>query len=308
MKIRFLAAFVVAYALCVVNTEAAVGSPLPSKLPMMGSDLAFRTWIVTNQMVSVGTYVLYTNDTGLLINGFGYLKGLTFRSESEYQSYVRSNGFRLFMSNSNSFPQTKPLHFLIDVGYYLPDLDSGGPIYVMNVHKQIGLPATVTSNSFVGNIPFQEHAYFRVPDLEAFTVEVRGLYTNSWPRIVGRHDGANLVPPAPLELTTNNYVVLNPWYSVGTNQTEVRISIKVGGKTRWYTQFGESLDSTPAIRLTGNTIECSFARGAIATIETSTNLAYWSSFTNFSDLKGVGSFSVTIPKDQPRKFFRVGIQ
>lgn len=307
---RLIAALMVAFSLCVVSTKGSIGDGPPNKLPMLGSVGAYRGWIVTNQILSVSTSVRYTNGSGLLV-GPGNLKGIKFASEASYQSYIRSNGFRIFSENVNLFDPAKPLFFVVDIGYGLPELDQSGVVLVTRVRKAIGLPSTVTSNSFAESVPFDEHAYVSVPGLQAFRVEVRGLYTNSWPATSGKSSNsgdANVISLFPPELTTNNFVVLNPWYSMATNGTEVRIAIMVNGKTTWYSQFGEVLNNVPTIRLIGNSLNCTFAKGARVAVETSTNMVQWSSFTNFSDLGGVGSISVPMTNDRPRQFFRVGIQ
>lgn len=305
---RLIAAIVVALAFCVVSTKATVGSGPPNKLPMMGSVTAFRSWIVTNQMLSVSVSVRYTNNAGILV-GPGNLKGIKFVSEDSYQSYIRSNGFRIFSENAASFDPSRPLYFVVDIGYGLPDLDPSGVVLVTRVRKPIGLPSTVTSNSFVGSVPFNEHAYVSVPGLQRFTVEVGGEYTYTWAPTAGKvTTNVNVIsPPAP-ELTTNNYVVLNPWYSMGTNQTEVRISVTADGRTMSYSQFGESLNTPPTISLSRGNLSCTFTRGALVSLETSTNLWHWSVMTNWSDLGGIGFSSFSITENQPQQFFKVGIR
>jgi hypothetical protein len=178
------------------------------------------------------------------------------------------------------------------------------------VDTPIGTPSTVTSNSFVNLPARKEYAYIKVPGLQKFVVEVVGLYTNSWPAEVGR---PTQIPPAgfnppqfPVELTTNNYVILNRWYSLGTN--DVTFSITVGFNTRRYNRFGEALNKPPTVTTKSNLIAASFTRWATVSIESSPNNYTWTSITNFVDSSGLGVLSMPMPikKNYPMEFFRVG--
>lgn len=301
---RLIAAIMAAFALGVVNTKGVETQALPASLPI-GSVEAFRSWIVTNQMVSVNNILYFTNTSGVLEGG-GTFGGKNFNSYLAYQQFTGSNSLSLFNQLRSSMDSSKMLRFAVTVKYYIPEL--GGLVQTLLIHTNIGIVSTITSNSFVTAPVENELSYVHVAGLQQFTVEVSGLYTNSWPAIVGRPQQsppAGFTPPIfPPELTTNNYVVLNQWYSMGTN--DVTFSITTDGKTRRYNRFGEAFDRPPVMSIHGNVISASFTRGATITFESSPNLINWNPVATFIDSGAFGNCSIQYNSTQPKLFFRAG--
>ncbi len=295
--------------LCVDSMKGFDQPALPASLPM-GSVEAFRSWIVTNQVIHYNNAIYFTNTSGEL-EGYGNFGAKNFNSYTTYLQFTGSNSFNLFNSRRSAMDPDKMLQFFVTIDYYIPEIAQvgwAGWVRALYLEANVGLVSSITSNSFVTVNPKYEFVYMNVPGLEQFKVEVKGVYSNSWPaQIAGPGTQSDSPTQFPPEFTTNNYVVLNSWYSMGdTNET--RISIKVGGKTRRYTQFGQPLDKNPTVTIKPESLFASFARGAQVTIESSTNMINWTSVTNFSDTKGTGFISLPYTKNQPREFFRVGIR
>ncbi len=301
MKTRFLAIFVIALCFRAVNTEAAVGSPLPNRLSI-GSDAALKEGAVTNGSRSATTLLYYTNNAGQLKVAQLPQGQLQFVSYEAFRMYAISNASKVFNAWKTNMDGGTTLRWIALIGYIEPV--EGNAFYSLISDVKIGPISTITSNLFATSLNLTNNSVIvPVSGLQGFSVEVRGVYTNHWPTTSGR-TGINIVQPPPPELTTNNVVVMNPWYCRGTNATEVRISISAGGTTAWYTQSGDRLG--PSTLSMTNNLSCSFARGAIVQIESSTNLTSWSTVTNFSDLGKVGFISIPINRNRPREFFRVG--
>lgn len=306
MKIRFVPVIILFTSFfCVVNTKGFDSPTLPASLPM-GSVEIFRSWIVTNQIVGVDCSLYFTNKSGEA-EAWGNFGGKTFKTYRAYQQFVATNGLGIFTEHYSTIDLSKSVRFVHGIFYSIPELKPNDIVECLRVNTNIGLASSITSNSFL-NLPTQtEFAQIHVPGLEKFVVEVKGVYTNSWPApIIGPGVQSDSPTKFPTELTTNNYVVLNPWYSIGdTNET--RITIQVGGNIRKYTKFGSPLDKPPVMAITKNYVTASFARGAWVTFETSSDRINWSSITNISDSDGIGSISISYTKNQPQQFYRVGI-
>ncbi len=307
---RLAATILVAFSLCVVNMRGIeVPTGLPDSIKAVGNLEAFRSWIVTNRQVRAN-FALYFTTTQGVYDGLGGSETITFKSYTGFQQYMASNCFRLFNQKQSAMNPTTQVESVFDVAYDQPDLNPNGYTYPISIDTPIGKPITVTSNSFVNLPTRKEYAYIKVPGLKKFVVEVKGLYTNSWPAEIGRPAQIPPIgfnpPQFPPELTTNNYVILNRWYSLGTN--EVTFSITVGPNTRRYNRFGEALDKPPIATISGSNITASFARWATVSIESSSDLSNWSMVTNFVDSNGLGTISMPMPikKNCPMEFFRVG--
>lgn len=307
---RLIAALVVAFSLCVVSTKGVIDPyGLPTSLEAVGSLEKFRSWIVTNQMVRVDYAIYFVNLQGQ--NDFQYnSEGVTFKSHSGFQQFMASNCFRFFNLRRTNMNPTTQVEAVYHASYYLPELNPNRLTDALTVDTAVGIPSAVNSNSFV-NLPTQkEYAYIRVPGLQKFVVEVTGLYTNSWPAESGRP--IQIPPPGfnppqfPTELTTNNYVILNRWYSMGTN--DVTFTITVGPNTRRYNRFGEALNKPPTVTANSGTITASFSRWATVSIESSPDLHTWTTVTNFVDSSGLGTVSLPMPikKTCLMEFFRAG--
>lgn len=307
MKTRFFAALTTAFLfLCVDKTRGTDNQLPPASLPV-GSPTVFRSWIVTNQIVQVNNRLYYTATNGQA-GDWGNFGWKTFSSYPSYQQFTSSNFFRVFNEARTFMDANKQLRQFVLVEYYIPDLDINYAIRVMEINTNIGIVSTITSNSFLSAPSLMELGYVRVPGLQRFVVEVNGLYTNSWPAQPGRPPqtpplGFN-PPQFPTELTTNNYVVLNKWYSMGTNQAT--FTIVTPALTRRYNRYGERLDVPPTIRVSNDCALVSFVRGATITIECSSNFVNWTTVTNFTDHAAIGAYSMPINKSQPCTFFRAG--
>lgn len=298
MKNRLIAAILVALSLGVVNTEGVDPQAPPASLPI-GSAEEFRSWIVTNRRVHVECALYFVNKSGVP-DAQGTFGWTAFSSYAVYQRYIASNSLSILNQCKERIDPSIPIDAVYWVSYYLPDIKPIGVVDALNIDTSVGLASAVTSNSFV-NLPVRiERAYINIPNLKKFTVEVKGLHTYSWPP--GTGVSPKFIPPP--EFTTTNYVVLNPWYSFGTN--DATFSITVGNITRRYNRFGEAFDQPPIVKLNGSNLTASFARWANITVESSSNFTSWNVVTNWNDVVGTGSFSMPINRNKPMEFFRVG--
>jgi len=306
MRNLLIATLVVTFFLCVVDTEGVIiplppPPPAPPVMLSIGSFDALNEGAVTNEEQAFGTTLFYTNNAGVR-NSSGSGFGGKFPSFEAYKAYTISNAFSIFSEWKPFMDPNKVLRWRSYVGY----ATLGNAFNSLECDIKLGLVSLITSNTFANAFdPTNLCTIIPVKGLEQFVVEVKGLYTNSWPA-QGQLARQVIPSPFPPERTTNNIVVLNLWYSLGTN--EVRFTIKAGEKTRRYTQFGDPLDVPPVIRMTTDCITASFARGALARVESSTNLVNWTIVANISDTEGLGFISLPYTINKPCQFYRVGIQ
>lgn len=310
MKNRLLAALVVALAFCVVNTRA-TDSQVPPALIHIGTDQEMFEGAVNNVNHAFGTNLKFTNITnGTADSRPAYSVGLAagFPSFAAYTSFTISNNYYHFLRFKPLMDPSKELKLYTYVVYAY---DTGGTVVSLESRPTVGIVSAITSNSFVSAFaPTNLCVVIPIPGLEEYVMEVPGVYTNSWPATAGRP--AQTPPPSlnlvtfPPELTTNGVVVINSIW--GRHAFDLRVSIKVGGVKYHYTQFGSKLGSPPTLNLSLTSVSSQFSRGARVTIMTSTDLRSWLTATNFSDLSGVGQFSLPYSKNQPRLFYKVGVR
>jgi len=306
MRNLLIATLVVTFFLCVVDTEGVDLPTLPARLSI-GSFTALNEGAVTINGQSFGTTLYYTNNAGVFDSRTSGL-GTQFQSFATYKAYTISNTFWMFSQFRPEMDPNKVLRWRIYVGFGEQSL--GNTFNSLVCDTKIGTVSSVTSNTFANAFnPTNICAIVPVQGLQQFMVEVKNIYTNSWPAPINQSSRSrveSVLPYFPPERTTNNVVILNPWYSLGTN--EVRFTIKAGGKTRRYTQFGDALDTPPVVAMTNECVTASFARGALARVESSTNLVNWTIVANISDTEGLGFISLPYTINKPCQFYRVGIQ
>jgi hypothetical protein len=163
----------------------------------------------------------------------------------------------------------------------------------------------ISSNSLLSMSPILEIVTIPVTNIERLTIEVdcSTHYKYTWsataPAII---EG---IPLSPLkERTTNNFVVLNRWYSLG--QYKTRFTIQSGGHTNVYTQLG-SLLAGPKLKMVDSshldvTITSS---GSDTTIEVSNNLKDWRPFVTLDGLSDSEvNKQILVPNYLSRQFFR----
>lgn len=312
MKTRFLAIFVIALCFRAVNTEAAVGSPLPNRLSI-GSDRDMSEGAVSNANQSFGTLLKFTNITNGLADSRGVAIGLLngFPSFAAYTAYTISNNYSAFLKYKPLMDPNKELKLVTYVGYQLP---TGGSINSLESRPTVGIVSQITSNSFVAAFtPTNLCVIVLIPGLQRYTIEVPEIsYSNSWPATLGRP--LQTPPPSlnliafPPERTTNDVVVIDSLW--GRHAFELRISITAQNKKSYFTQFGDAIGNVPpSLSLTKTHLRTSFSRGSRVSILSSPDLSNWIIATNFSDLGGMGQLELPYSNNsQPRFFYRVGIR
>jgi hypothetical protein len=179
-----------------------------------------------------------------------------------------------------------------------------GPMGIY-LSKDLGLARDVSQDSFLDFKIFSQ-VVVRIPNLEKFEVEVDGdkPYHFSWTSQSKKP--ATSGTPAPEEMTTKDFIVMQSWYSYGT--TTARFKVTTGGVTRVYSEQG-SLIVPPVLTLSGFGVNVEFTRGRKTIVETSTNLKDWSEIMTIPE--DIETNSIWIPYYPgssstilPKRFFR----
>lgn len=306
-------------AVLVISISSAVAIELPSmpkSLPI-GSAQAIREWIVMNNiqggspLINFDYSVYYTDNLGRP-GSRGQSVWTSFPSYPAYQRFIASNSFRIFNEVFPAMQVGTTVRFVSGAAYILPDL-SEDFVEGMRISTNIGLASLVTSNSFIGRTPYDARMYIRMQGIQTFKVEVRGIYTNTWPADPNR---PKQTPPPelgfavfPSELTTNNWLVLNPWYCDGSKDTTFTLSTP--GKTNHFGRYGErrfevGVDNAPLMSSVQGKMAFSYAPGSVVTIQSLTNAtSSWKSYTNFTDTGMIGYNYMPIDTRESFRVFRI---
>lgn len=151
--------------------------------------------------------------------------------------------------------------------------------------------SNVTSNWLMGLNPTIILLQVPVPNLQQFTIQVNGLYTNAW-------NGSLQMPtkpPYPPEGTTAGWLVLNPWYCLLGTTNEARFSVTASGKTQVYTQTGAPLLPPVLSMLDQDHLQVTMASGSDTTVQYASDLvSSWQTLSAIAWSTNSGTATITV--------------
>jgi hypothetical protein len=259
-----------------LSSELIVPSALPAYLPI-GSERAMLDWAVTNRQWSLNGKPLRT-ETSWVINFKAGSVGVSSTNLKPLNSFeefcdetdhiVRDLLIPALKQRQDINPEEE---LTLVVHHDYGDRVRKVGIPVLRVDKGLGRLSEMKIQSFIKGF---EIIYLwvvvRVQNLERFEIAVSDPdYNFIWPSRSAKPAGTY-----GTELTTGEYLVLNPWYSHGDHR--VRFKVTVGGETREYTQSGSTI-TAPSVRvIDDSSVGVRFSKGSDTIVESSTDLEHWS--------------------------------
>ena len=314
--IAAIAAAIVGVAQAQTLPSAVIPAGLPARLSI-GSMPEFLDGIATNQELLVngfiGTILLYQQTNGLWIDNIQTVyEGTRYSSYDDYKARMVNDVLAL-----RSYVLADRTYNGGDVGVNstisVDDID--GPY----INTYVGPISGLDSNKLYALQPDFVNAYLVVPVTNLVKLEIRVPDSSPPYSFVWSNGVATTSPnpsPFPKECTENywvtvngsplnpgtNHVILNPWYSMGTNATRITMSTANGQVT--YTGSGDSIAPPVVQMLDRSHLRIISTRGANTTVESSPSPnGPWTVFTTLNG--STNDVIVDIPATGlPRQFFR----
>ncbi len=281
-------------------------APPPFVLPSLptGTNIAnLFDWAASNRSVYAAFTLRYKTKSGTsaIYNFPGVPR--EFDSYAAYFTFLKSNVLNAVASISSNADSTSLARLSASFGYdpsepYVPTLIDTNGVALGNI----------TSDWLDSVVPLYLNIMISVPGLQRFTVEADDgsgkVYSNGWSSVSGTTSANSIGSQHPPELTTSNWLVLNPWYLL-LHGHHVRFTATVGGQTTVYTQYGALLSlAYTTISPDGSYVGVNYAPGANTILQCSTNLRDWNTIATISETNTVTSKVFACPRDTPWKFFR----
>jgi hypothetical protein len=268
---------------------------LPDSLPIWPKQLMLD-WVVTNSQCFTACEVTYTNKANpTTYDGYGTGGNYKWDTYASFNSYIATNAFAIFTQNKDGMLPTSGVTYN---PYVYGDAGPWGRIITLFTMTNVGIVPEITYDSFASVQPSSGRVILKVPGLQYFSIETTN-YSYTW-----TPTGARQNPPYPIssyEWTTNDTVVLSPYFSLPTNR--VRFEIAVAGVTNKYTEYGEAIRTSLSMK-SKSMLEAHVARGSDTCIVSSTDLLNWTTMTNILSAKTNVLF---LPIDQTKRmlYFKV---
>ncbi|MGO8677846.1 MAG: hypothetical protein ACLQVX_18495 [Limisphaerales bacterium] len=312
--IAAIAAAIVGVAQAQTPLSTVVPAGLPARLSI-GSMPEFLDGIATNQASLNGqgnwvcTILTFQDTNGQWSDRYQTDQVRTrYVSYNDYKSHVVSDVLAL-QRKVSADPTYNGSNVWVFTGFSVDDITS------LDMHGNVGLASEITSNAVEALQP--DYCALVVPVTNLVKLEIRVPDSSPPYSFVWSNGVATTSPspsPFPAEYTENycvnngtlnlgtNHVLLNQWYSMGTNATRITMSTAKGQVT--YTGLGDPI-APPVVRMLDRShLHVASARGANTTVESSPELnGPWSVFTTL--VNQTNDVIVEIPATgPPRQFFR----
>lgn len=234
-------------------------------------------------------------------SGYGKVNTIhgPFKSYADFQYQLMTNCWYMF-SFQNWNQTLSPDEDLTVIVLYLYQLADLKYYSSFSINTNIGHIKDISEKSFMDLPPVGVvNTVIPVLDLQKFSIEVPGVYTNHW----DRHTAAKDVDGFPPELTSAITVSLSEWYSIGTNAT---ITIATSKESAQYT--GDGGKKVPPVfrNMSPKGFDLIIPKGQEVTIQSATNVvgALWSDFVKLDWTLHTNQVHVNICPNAPQQFFR----
>ncbi|GEM_PF-2985679 len=289
-----------------------VGVDFPDALPMMGSEMQYREWIVTNRECLCSVILQFTDKNGVLQEPSNTATPTTFPKYADFVHYVLTNvthGIQFIKSRYNIDASTD-INFALAIGDL--DLDTYPYDDLIVNYTNIGKLSSVSYNAVTNICPTWELAQVAADDLQRLQIHVASTPPYDYDSAVP-DSGSVDYPEQAFSSTT---LFLNQWYCVGTNR--VRISPTVGANTSTFTQAGaQLLPATVEINrsrkgssgttndvLTRASVIVSMTPGSDTTVQSTTDHVHWQSIGTSSWKSNTNEMILPITLSGAHRYFR----